>query len=470
MENNGNRPSNDSSRHFELTECEFHDTRLARIMLEMSNEIRYLTGKIQSMETIMYEWINVQKDCIISLNKPDIVVKTRSTQWSPQEPYRQELTYAEALKIPVPNTISSAKVKDSKLNDKPDEGNTSSRKSTGTTLPSKDGRQNDVIDEISNERSFFKNKKVLIAEASKSDIQIEHIYSNSRNLFDSDDLPSPNNDKNHATRGKDIQAEARSIKRSERENDVTAAAKRGTLKDKVGLGKIGLSRKNGRQKANDGQENFGPDRTVKNERFQSQNREDELRREHDLPKVEIYHDSILKYVDGDRLGKAYGCSVKKEAAYLLDEVNDKLINKDSCEKVDAVVIHCGINEFKLSHPKKAAEKLIKTVKEFKKARPNTKIVVSGIAPTKSSDLNKKKNFFNSTITSGLFEENEVYVIVNENLKPEDLYDTVHPSRYRGSSKLATNIGRVIRNLFWVEAEKTKRKRQQEWWESNVMSY
>ena len=125
MENNGEDRPNSSIRQIQISECEFHDNRLARIMLEMSNELRFLTDKVHMMESIITDWVSIQRDYIETVNNRDMIsVKTRSTQTqsqcSPQtlESNSKDLSYADALKTPLPKSNTPFCVEENYANDK----------------------------------------------------------------------------------------------------------------------------------------------------------------------------------------------------------------------------------------------------------------------------------------------------------------------------------------------------------------
>ena len=473
MENNGENRPNSSSRQIQISECEYHDNHLARIMLEMSNELRFLTDKVHTMESIITEWVITQRDYIETVNNRDLIsVKTRSTQtqsqWSPQtqESNSKDLSYAEALKTPLYKSITPSHVEENDTNDKLETNDdimisssilgSGRSKADSANLPSQGSDRSD-------QKSMIKDGKSTDPTASSTLSKVASVVKavGSKNGHDSKKKGGSSSNFLSSANSKD-----------ERLNDVITKR----TNDRKGFMKHAHHSANEKsqdvKRINDRMPMLkrSPRANNKSTTFDPDKDEEEMNDSRYLPKVVIYHDSILKHVDAEKLGKAYGCKVEKEKCYLLNQVQERMAEKETDEKPDAIVVHCGVNEFKASHPRKAAENLVSIVREYKRKTPHTPIVVSGVAPTAVADLNKKKNFFNSTVTSALFEEKDVFFIQHENLHFEHIIDRVHPNRGRGSSILATNIGRTLRNLFWVEGEKTRRQRQKKWWELNILNY
>ena len=464
MESNGEHRPTSSSRQIEVSECELHDIGLARIMLEMSNEIRYLAAKVHTLESTMTDWICTQRDYIDTVNKRDIVtVKTRGTQSqsSPLKAMNPDLSYADALKSHLHKTKSHLHAKENKSND--DKSNaTSSNSNQNLDQMKVDNTVTDTVlssSEPADEKLTTHESKATEPTDSKTTSKVTSVVKVAGSRYDGCNVHSK---KSGGSRSSPSSARPSSLHDVTNDRKVFTKHAQRSANEKIRDKKreedsVPMLKRYPRVKSTiAGTDTVNEDEEADDSRY--------------LPRVIIYHDSILKHLDAEKLGKAYGCKVEKEKCYLLNQVQERMKEKEPEEKPDAIVIHCGVNEFKTSHPKKAAENLVSIVRDYKRKTPHTPVVISGIAPTAVGDLNKKKNFFNSTVTSALFEEKDVFVIQHENLHFEHIVDRVHPNRGRGSSILATNIGRTLRNLFWVEGEKTRRQRQKKWWELNVLNY
>ena len=113
-------------------------------------------------------------------------------------------------------------------------------------------------------------------------------------------------------------------------------------------------------------------------------------------KVSIVHDSVLKRVHGGKLGNGYGCNVRKEVAYTLEDAEHSLNQINNLEKnakPEAVVVHVGINDLKRSDEKKSAKKCVQIITKFAKENPKIKVIYSKVTPTKKVEINKKKTHF-----------------------------------------------------------------------------
>ena len=172
----------------------------------------------------------------------------------------------------------------------------------------------------------------------------------------------------------------------------------------------------------------------------------------DLPVTFFVHDSIMKYVETERLGNAYGSEIISERASTIDDVENAVdtLSKKSEIPPDAICIHCGINDVKRKDARTAATSMVTCVKNIRKKYPNTKVIVSKISPTHDLNLEIKRNLFNASVCSELFDIRGITTISHENMTTNRQYisaDRIHPSR-RGTSVLAGNVGRAIRNSFW----------------------
>ena len=134
------------------------------------------------------------------------------------------------------------------------------------------------------------------------------------------------------------------------------------------------------------------------------------------------------------------------------------------------VIHSGINNLKRDDPMVAGKKMSQAVQNIGKRHPHLKIIVSKPAPTRQPELEKKRFVYNSLLNTELFGVKNVSLVHHENRQyAQNLPDGIHPS-VRGSSVLARNLGRVIRNLFW-ELPRAKRNRwRDKWWIDNIQNW
>ena len=70
------------------------------------------------------------------------------------------------------------------------------------------------------------------------------------------------------------------------------------------------------------------------------------------------HDSVMKYVDGNRLGHSYGFDTVSCRVHRTEEIQpvlDAVLN--DMPATDAIVIHCGVNDIKSSDPQTGSKKL-----------------------------------------------------------------------------------------------------------------
>ena len=190
-----------------------------------------------------------------------------------------------------------------------------------------------------------------------------------------------------------------------------------------------------------------------------------------LPNVAFFSDSILRGVNERRLGKSYGFFASSTKAYTIEDTApaiEECLQKN--KTVEAIVIHSGINNLKRDDPMVAGKKMSQAVQNIGKRHPHLKIIVSKPAPTRQPELEKKRFVYNSLLNTELFGVKNVSLVHHENRQyAQNLPDGIHPS-VRGSSVLARNLGRVIRNLFW-ELPRAKRNRwRDKWWIDNIQNW
>lgn len=179
----------------------------------------------------------------------------------------------------------------------------------------------------------------------------------------------------------------------------------------------------------------------------------------DLPMAFFVHDSIMNGIEPERLGESYGAHILSAKASTADEIEsavESLVTKSS-RPPDAIYIHCGINDIRRKHVESAAKHTAKCAQKIKKSHPNTKIIISQIAPTHESTLEVKRHLFNAIVTNEVCDQKEICIISHENIHKNKKYirqDKVHPTM-RGTSVLAGNVGRAIRDQVW----ETQRRRR-----------
>lgn len=189
--------------------------------------------------------------------------------------------------------------------------------------------------------------------------------------------------------------------------------------------------------------------TITNDVINSQKKEKE--NTSDLPVTFIIHDSVLKGLEPERLGQAYGVHAEAEKAYVLDDLEkavESLANKSN-KSPDAILVHVGVNDLKKKDVKTASRDLKKGVHNIRQKHPKAKIILSNIAPTRNHNLERKRKLLNTTM-SELSDKKNIFTAGHENLKSRYSYiqrDNIHPTT-RGTSVLAGNVGRALRSLFW----------------------
>ena len=186
----------------------------------------------------------------------------------------------------------------------------------------------------------------------------------------------------------------------------------------------------------------------------------------------MIHDSILKYVSPRRLGLSYHVQIIKRICYTVEEI-EKIAKEELREGhgYEGVYIFCGINNLQKQDPKVVAQKVTSTVQNLQKGNPKLKIILSRVAPTNLSHLEKKRAIYNATLVSDLYGNcQNVFLVRHENLKLAHLNrDGIHPSR-QATDTLAMNIGRCLRDLSWEPPTKLMKKINDAWWARNITSY
>eukprot|EP00745_Piridium_sociabile_P001792 TRINITY_DN11087_c0_g1_i1.p1 TRINITY_DN11087_c0_g1~~TRINITY_DN11087_c0_g1_i1.p1 ORF type:complete len:744 (+),score=146.97 TRINITY_DN11087_c0_g1_i1:98-2329(+) len=181
--------------------------------------------------------------------------------------------------------------------------------------------------------------------------------------------------------------------------------------------------------------------------------EEETHGDHNnLPYVLILHDSVLNDVDARRLGNSYGLSVKKKIMHKLED-EENMLEKTKATP-DAILLHCGINNLKNETAKSASLKMTQIVQNIRKDMGETDIVVSQAIPSGDDELEAKRKLYNALVFSELYTDGKVSFL-DYNMRPHNkiMYrDAIHPS-VRGSSFLASNIGRHLEGRLWQRQKK-----------------
>ena len=190
----------------------------------------------------------------------------------------------------------------------------------------------------------------------------------------------------------------------------------------------------------------------------------------DNPKVLFVHDSIFKYTKVERLKTAYSLNTKKCLAYNIQDAT-KIIDEECSKcKYDAIYIHTGINDLKYENPRIVADKMSSLVTSLKSKYPDTKVVVSRIAPTLIPELENKRSIYNSLLVSKLYGSKNIFLQNHENLWRYNIHrDGIHP-RPEGTMILTKNAGRCLHGLFFEMGTRQSRQLQKQWWSAYITSY
>jgi hypothetical protein len=176
-----------------------------------------------------------------------------------------------------------------------------------------------------------------------------------------------------------------------------------------------------------------------------------------LPHLQILHDSVLKDIDSDRLGKSYGLRVTKRKTPTAKEcVQDRNIGAAP----DAILIHVGVNDLKNQTPETVGKELCKRIYALLKQQADTKIIISKLTPTTDDQLYAKGEVLNALLFAELFATERVSFISHHQLQRQGnkghLKDGLHPS-LKGSGIMAGNIGRHVHGLLWEKPKQRRRR-------------
>ena len=185
----------------------------------------------------------------------------------------------------------------------------------------------------------------------------------------------------------------------------------------------------------------------------------------DVEQVLILSDSVLNGVDEERLGVSYDFNCKIKKCYTNSEIEKTFQDeiRENHVKPTITVLHVGINDLKKVSPQNASTSFTNSVKAIKKICPQTKVVVSSVAPSSKQDLDVKRVAYNALNRAEMIHDNSISFLYHENLDALTYRfmskDGIHPTSY-GSSVLARNLGRHISNVLWkVVMPKFRRPRQ-----------
>jgi hypothetical protein len=171
----------------------------------------------------------------------------------------------------------------------------------------------------------------------------------------------------------------------------------------------------------------------------------------DFPRVVVFHDSVLNGVDPARLSKSYGLDVTKTKTPTINDCRDKC--KQLKSKPEAIVLHVGINDLKSKKPDKTSSDLIAIAKMLQEKESQAEIVISKICPAKNEEMKAKIELHNALVYAALYNENRVS-FVDSPVRNHLLEDGIHVNQ-RGSSVLASTIGRHVESLLWKKQSRRR---------------
>ena len=99
--------------------------------------------------------------------------------------------------------------------------------------------------------------------------------------------------------------------------------------------------------------------------------------------------------------------------------------------MNAITVHCRINDIKRKDPKSASKSLVKSLRGIVKDHSKIKVIISKLPPVKDPNLQVKRDLFNALVFSELVEETDVSFVAYENLHISFLKDTIHQKKTRG---------------------------------------
>ena len=97
--------------------------------------------------------------------------------------------------------------------------------------------------------------------------------------------------------------------------------------------------------------------------------------------------------------------------------------------VNAITVHCRINDIKRKDPKSASKSLVKSLRGIAKDHSKIKVLISKLPPVKDPNLQVKRDLFSALVFSELAEETDVSFVAYENL--HQLSEGHHSSKKQG---------------------------------------
>lgn len=175
-----------------------------------------------------------------------------------------------------------------------------------------------------------------------------------------------------------------------------------------------------------------------------------------LPSVLIIHDSVLRDLDPERLGRRVGAKITKKQANTLSECVT-VIQEMKCPTPEAIVISSGVNDLKSKRGEEACNQLKTFVNEANKKYPSTHVVINKLAPTKFDDIEARREVYNALNFDTFREKRNTSFVCNDNavqIKP----DGIHPTK-RGMGVLARNMGQHLEKVLWQKIQTKNNDRE-----------
>ena len=97
--------------------------------------------------------------------------------------------------------------------------------------------------------------------------------------------------------------------------------------------------------------------------------------------------------------------------------------------VNAIIVHCRINDIRRKDPKSASKSLVKSLRGIMKDHFKIKVIISKLPPVKNPNLQVKQDLFYALVFSELMEETDVSFVAYENL--HQLSEGHHSSKKQG---------------------------------------
>ena len=120
----------------------------------------------------------------------------------------------------------------------------------------------------------------------------------------------------------------------------------------------------------------------------------------------------------------------------------------------AIVMHCGLNDLRSTTTPtiiSKAEEMVATIHQARELFPQSKIIISEVAPVKDQHLDNKRRIYNAHLADSIIDYKDVYISQNDGLNPTiaAMRDDTHPSQ-KGTGILAGFLGRKVRGCIWMQ--------------------